>query len=172
MKKFILPAIILAVISFIPLLFLDPVTGMTPSYLNWSYILLSFIIFLLAVRRFKLVYSNGVLSFSEAFKYGLKLSLCYAIIGSVFYLVYAKFNENSMLKAMGNAMKIAEEKQIETQGSVSPSYQKLMETMVTIMSNPYVMSGIKLLNFLFWGLLFSLVSSAIVKNKTENQETF
>ncbi len=168
MKKFILPAVILAVISIIPLLVINPVTGMTPSYLNWAYVLLSFLIMLLIVRRYKLIYSNGVFSFSNAFKYGLKVSLCYAVFSSIIYLVYAECNLDLIVKGITNAMKIAEEKQIETQGSVSPSYEKMTKMMVAVMSNPYVMTLAKFLNSLFYGLVFSLITAAIFKNKIEH----
>ncbi len=169
MKKFILPSLILVVISFIPLLFKDPVTGMTPGYINWSDNLITFLIILLVVRRYKLVYFNGSISFGNAFKYGLKISLCYAVIASIVFLIYAKINEDSLLKEMKNAFEIIQEKQMETQGSSSASNEKIMNTMFSALSNPYIMSVMKLLGALIYGLICSLISAAILKSKTENE---
>lgn len=170
MKKILLPSIILALISLIPFLFKDPVTGIIPSYISLSSELFLFLIMLYIVRRYKFIYSNGMISFGKAFKYAFKVSLSYALIGSVIFFVYAKFNEDSLLQEMKNIMKTAQEQKIETQGYVSANYEKTITTMVSIISNPFVISGITFIGSLFWGVIFSLISAAIVKSKTEDIE--
>jgi len=170
MKKILLPSISLAIISTVPFLFKEPITGIVPAYIGLSSYLILFLVMLYTVRWYKFKYSNGLISFGKAFKYAFKVTLCYALIGSVIFFVYAKFNEDSLLQEMTNIMKTAQEQKIETQGYVSANYEKTISSMVSIISNPFVISGITFIGYLFWGVIFSLISAAIVKSKTGDIE--
>lgn len=171
MKKYILPSLVLASVFVIVLLLRDPETQKTPSYVTLGNILLSLTITFLIIRRYKLVYSNNILSFGEAFKYGLKVTLCYATITAVIYFIYLQFNMDSFIRAMETQVKLEQERTLEWTGEHSASQEKAMKTMFTIMSNPFVLGGVTFIGSVFSGLIYSLISAAILKSKTKNQES-
>lgn len=169
MKKFLLPSLILALISTIPfLLFKNSETGEISMYISLSSYLLLLLTFLFAVRRYKLIYSGGVIAFGKAFKYAFKVTLCHALIVSVVFFIYAKFNESSLMTQMTNQMNVVQEQQVATQGYVSANYEKTMSTVVSLYCNPFVLSGMTFLSTLIWGAIFSIISAAIVKSKPED----
>lgn len=168
MKKIILPALILALISFTSYLFKNPETMQIPPIINWSFVLLTFIVLLWAVRRYKSVHSNGSISFAKAFNYGFKITLGYALISSIGYFIFIKINADSVSKFTETVIKNAHEKSLETQGTVSASQEKRFNNVFAYMNNPYILSGLAIISSLFSGTIYSLIAAAIVKNKTEN----
>ncbi len=170
MKKFIFPSLILVFLFSIVLLFRNSETLQAPAYIRWGHLVIDFLTTFLIIRRYKIIYSNNVIQFGDAFKYGLKITFFYAVFTTIIYFFYIKLNEDSFRRAMEAQMKAQMEMRLEMDGSLSASMEKTMKTMFTIMCNPFVVTGITFISSLIGGIIYSLISAAILKSKTVETE--
>ncbi len=167
-KKFILPSFILALSAFISALFKPPFAS-DYHYINWILFAVSFAIMFLLIKRYKEIYSNGVINFKQAFGYGFKISLCYTVLLAIAYFTYFKLNEQDCLKNINAVVELTKQNNIETSGTPSAKQEKTMNMVFRFISNPYVSTISAFLNNLFWGVVYSLISAGIIKTKEKNQ---
>jgi tetrahydromethanopterin S-methyltransferase subunit B len=167
-KKIVLPSFILALTSFVSSLSRLPLAAQDNSYISWFLLAVSFTIIFLALKRYKQVCSNGIINFKQAFGYGFKITLCYSGLFAIAYFTYFKLNEVECLKNIETMFEIAKQNSIEASGTSSAKQEKTMNMIYTFISNPYILTSSAFLNNLFYGVVYSLISAAIIRTKEEN----
>ncbi len=97
----------------------------------------------------------GQISFGDAFKTGLFTTLIMAIIGVIWTLVFFNFIAPDAIEIMREiAMEQLDDEQADQMGDMMESFM-----------SPGVIAGSAFVGYLIIGLIISLISSAILKNK-------
>ncbi len=129
----------------------------TPS-LSWISFLLLLIGIFMALREFKSL-NAGYMSFSEGLGVGTLMSAVTGLIGSIFSYIYTNFIDTTIMQQMSDLQR----EQMESQGLSSEQIDQAME-MATKFTSPGMIFIFGIIGYVFFGFIFSLIVSAIVKN--------
>jgi len=130
---------------------------------GWIQTLIGIIIMIAAIvyglKAFKKE-NEGFMSLGEAIKTGLAISVIAAIIGAIYFYVFANFIEPDFLNQL---LENTREKMIE-QNPDMPAEQLEMSLDITAkMMQPWIMMSFSIIGTLFFGFLTSLIGGAIMK---------
>ena len=103
---------------------------------------------------------GGYMTFGQGFKSGMGIALIAAVIAAVFTLVYMMFIDPDM----GERMMDGIEEQWDKAG-MAEDQREMARKWTSMMFNPPIMTAFMLAYVLFWGVIKSLVASAIVKRE-------
>ncbi len=104
--------------------------------------------------------NNGYMSLGKGFKLGLLLILIAAVLSSVFSFLYISFIDDSMLAILSDQTYNA----MVEQGLPAAQVDQAMQMYENYMFTPIGLAVSGILGYLFWGLVFTLITSAIMKN--------
>ena len=171
MKKYIFPSLICSIPSFILVVFsfifyIEFANHKTfSSLVGMGNIVIVFFLLMYFAKKYKLNFKNGIISFGETFGYLFKLSFLWSLIYAILDLILFLLKADLIQKTNEQSIALQKEKMISTMGSMPASSQKLMDEVSSFFSNPYVISVMGLISFLFIGTIMSLIIAAIVKTK-------
>jgi hypothetical protein len=126
-----------------------------PNIVNWSSMGL---IFYMGIKEHKEQDLEGYLSLGQGMKMGLYISFISGILTAVFTFIFFKFIQPDM---MSNIIEAAVEK-AEEKGQDAEKMKQGME-MMSWMFSPGAMSVFALIGSVFFGAIFSLIASLILK---------
>jgi Protein of unknown function (DUF4199) len=135
----------------------------TPS-LSWIGFILLLIGIFMAMREFKSL-NNGFMSFSEGLGVGTLMSAVTGLLASIFSYIYTNFIDTTIMQQMSDLQR----EQMESQGLSSEQIDQAMEIAAKFTS-PSIIFLFTILGYVFFGFIFSLVVSAIVKNSKPEVE--
>ncbi|MBP4139613.1 DUF4199 domain-containing protein [Flavobacterium geliluteum] len=125
-----------------------------------NYLVLPIIFIYLGCNHYKKDINNGFISFSESLKTGVSITvvaaLIYAIFNLIFNLIFPEFI-NEMLEITRDGM-------IAKNPQVSAKELEMGLGMVKKFMNPFIVFPATLVMYSFFGLIYSLIIGAIVKN--------
>ena len=116
------------------------------------------------LRKYKFSFNNRIISFGKAFGYLFKISILFALFSS-FATIVEYSNKDMIKKTKAYSIETQKEQAISINGSISASDQKIIESMASFQSNPYVLSVESLFSLLILGTILSLIVAAIYKTK-------
>ena len=135
---------------------------MTGLFRNPSLSWLSFCILLIgivmATREFKAL-NNGFLSFGEGLGVGTLMSAVTGLIGSIFSYIYINMIDTTIMQQMSDLQR----EQMEAKGMSSEQIDQAMEIAAKFTS-PGLLFLFGVLGYIFFGFIFSLIVSAIMKH--------
>ena len=99
---------------------------------------------------------EGILTFGDGFKTGMKIALIAGVVAGVFALL-------NMLVINPDFMDEMMAAQEEKMGDVPEEQAEMANKIMGFMKNPYLVSVITILYVAFWGIFKSLIASAFVK---------
>ncbi|WP_435355320.1 DUF4199 domain-containing protein [Emticicia sp. SJ17W-69] len=135
----------------------------TPS-LSWISFLLLLTGIFLALREFKSLNGN-FMSFSEGLGVGTLMSAVTGLIGSIFSYIYINYIDTTIMQQMSDLQR----EQLEARGMSTEQVDQAME-MAAKFTSPGLMFLFGILGYVFFGFIFSLIVSAIVKNSKPEVE--
>lgn len=135
----------------------------TPS-LSWISFLLLLLGIFLAMREFKTL-NSGYMSFSEGLGLGTLMSAVTGLLGSIFSYIYTNFIDTTIMQQMSDLQR----EQMESQGLSSEQIDQAME-MAAKFTSPSMIFLFGIIGYVFFGFIFSLIVSAIVKNSKPEVE--
>ncbi|HET8886260.1 MAG TPA: DUF4199 domain-containing protein [Salinimicrobium sp.] len=139
------------------------VTGMQLEGVQWP-IYLYYLIFLgfifYAVSQFK-KQNNGFLSIGESIKVGVVVAVISALVFGVYNII---FNYVIDPEFTSQVMDVTREKMLENPNMTEEIVDQSMEW-VEMFSSPWIMTAYWLALSAFFGLLYSLIAGAIMKQK-------
>ncbi len=112
----------------------------------------------LGIKEVRDTQLDGFLSFGQGFKSGMAITLIAAIVSALFTFIYIKFIDPGMIDKI-TAMT---EAQWEEQNMPEEQMAMARQWMGYFM-NPMIMSLIAAVSVLFWGMVKSLIATALLK---------
>jgi hypothetical protein len=103
---------------------------------------------------------SGYLTFGQGFRGGMKISLIAALISSVFAFIYLQFIDPDF----GDRMMENIEAQWDKAG-MQEEQREMARKFTSYMFNPIIWGAFSLAWVIFWGLVKSLIASAILKKE-------
>lgn len=103
---------------------------------------------------------EGYLTFGQGFKSGMAIALIAAIIVAIFTYVYIAFIDPGMI----DKIIATTEAQWEEQ-NMSDAQMDQARSMMGYFMNPFIMCLIAAVSVIFWGVIKSLVSAALLKKE-------
>ncbi len=171
MKKIIFSSFILSLptslFTIIKLLYIETLID-NKAYnliISLGTLLIPFALFLFFIRQYKLQSPKNDFSFGNAFKYGIKISVGWAIFVAIIMSLFVGLNKRKIGEISSKSKAIAIEKIVDNNGSASAGQKKRIEQMLAYQNNPWFLSGINFVLILFWGTVYSLIAGAIFKSK-------
>ncbi|MFN3488399.1 MAG: DUF4199 domain-containing protein [Emticicia sp.] len=129
----------------------------TPA-LSWIPFILLLLGIVMSLREFKLT-NNNFIGFSEGLGLGTLMSAVCAIIASMFNYIYITFIDTTIIQQMREL----QVEQLEQQGLSSEQIDQAME-IATRFATPGLTFLFSIIGYIFFGFVFSLIVSAIIKN--------
>lgn len=152
----------LLAIAFMVIVDLAGLTGNSTFQYLW-YLILAGIIFL-AHKSYK-EEGDGFMNYGQGIGIGVLLSLISSVLSSVFFYIYVSFINTEYM----NALLDVQRAKMEEQGMAEAQIEQAMEMTQKFMS-PVMMIVFGIIGTVFFGLILSLVVSAITqKKRPENQ---
>lgn len=125
-----------------------------------NYLVLPIVFIFLGCNHYKKDINNGFISFSECLKTGVSITfvaaLIYAIFNLIFNFIFPDFI-NEMLEITRDGM-------LAKNPQMTDKELKIGLGMVKKFMNPFIVFPVTLVMYAFFGLLYSLIIGAIVKN--------
>jgi hypothetical protein len=149
--------IIYTVVLYITALFKNP-------SLSWISFLLLLLGVVMALREFKSL-NNGYMSFSEGLGVGTLMSAVTGLLGSIFSFIYTNFIDTTIMQQMSDLQR----EQMESRGLSSEQIDQAME-MAAKFTSPSIIFLFGIIGYVFFGFIFSLIVSAIVKHSKPEME--
>ncbi|MFN5460565.1 MAG: DUF4199 domain-containing protein [Bacteroidota bacterium] len=170
MKKFIVPTIFVSLPQLLATIFSyhfynSKSISLIVSIIN---LIVTFFIFIYFVKKYKKDYLSNEMSFSKGFGYSIKISILWAIFGSLMNFVYTILNPEVIQAVMNRAFEEQKQKIIEQAGTISLSQEKNLKMILEINQNPLLILGESIIYLFFLGLFISLIVAAICKSKIKS----
>ena len=129
----------------------------TQQNFQWLGIIPTIIFMVVAIRYYK-ANSKGFIAFGDAFKLGLRVVAIAAIFNTAFMLLYTTvLHPNYQDDIIEASLEKMEEQGVPDEGI------DMAISITEKMTSPFGMVAIGLFSFIFMGLIFSLIISAIMK---------
>ncbi len=112
----------------------------------------------LGVKEIRDTQLGGFLTFGQGFKSGMGIALIAALVSAVFSYIYLALIDPDFISKLMAATEAQWEKQNmpEDQMDVARKYMGYM-------MNPFIISLIAMVSVIFWGLIKSLITAALLK---------
>jgi len=138
----------------------------TSMLIGYASMLIAFSLVLVGIRNYKDKYHSGVISFGKAFKIGILIVLIASTVYVVAWLIdYFFFIPDFMEKYSAHALD-----QLKASGASQPEIDKQTQEMANfakMYKNPFFNAMMTYMEILPVGLIVTLISSLILKRKTE-----
>lgn len=132
--------------------------GLVINLLN--YLFLPIILIYIALSSYKKNFNNGFLSFAQALKGGVTVTVIAAIIVSIFTIIFTLlFPEYSQ-----EIMEASKKMMIEQNPNMTQEQLDMSIAMMEKFSSPYIVAPVTVAMYAFIGLIYSLIIGAILKN--------
>ncbi len=145
--------IVYSVISFMTGLFIK---NSASSYVSYLFLIGGII---MALKEYRTL-NNNFLGFGEGLGLGTLLSAVSALISSIFSFLYITFIDTTIMQQMSDMQR----EQMEARGMTQEQVEQAME-MVSKFTSPGMVFVIGVLFFIFFGFIFSLIISAVMKKE-------
>ncbi|EIA10604.1 DUF4199 domain-containing protein [Flavobacterium frigoris] len=126
-----------------------------------NYLVLPLLFIYLGCINYKKNLNNGFISFGEALKVGVSITfiaaLIYGLFNIVFNLIYPEF--------INEMISIARDNMIKQNPNITSKEMEMGIAMMKKFMNPLIELPVTLAMYSFFGLIYSLIVGAIVKNE-------
>ncbi|MBP4141738.1 DUF4199 domain-containing protein [Flavobacterium sp. I-SCBP12n] len=126
-----------------------------------NYLILPFVFIYIGCNNYKKNINNGFISFGECLKTGVSITfiaaLIYAIFSIIFNLIFPEF--------IDEMISISRSEMIKTTPNITSEQLELGLGMIKKFMNPYIVFPATLAMYSFFGLIYSLIVGAFVKNQ-------
>jgi hypothetical protein len=125
-----------------------------------NYLVLPLVFIYLGCRNYKKNLNNGFISFGESLKVGVSITfiaaLIYALFSVAFNFIYPDFI-NVMIS-------ISKDEMVKKNPNISSTEMEMGVSMIKKFMNPLIVLPVTLAMYSFFGLIYSLIVGAVVKN--------
>ena len=126
-----------------------------------NYLILPLLFIYIGCNNYKKNLNNGFISFSECLKIGVSITfiaaLIYATFSIIFNLIFPQFIEEML--------SISKSEMIKNNPNITSQELELGLGMIKKFMNPFIVFPVTLAMYSFFGLIYSLIVGAIVKNQ-------
>ena len=126
-----------------------------------NYLILPLLFIYIGCNNYKKNLNNGFISFSECLKIGVSITfiaaLIYAAFSIIFNLIFPQFIEEML--------SISKSEMIKNNPNITSQELELGLVMIKKFMNPFIVFPVTLAMYSFFGLIYSLIVGAIVKNQ-------
>jgi hypothetical protein len=126
-----------------------------------NYLILPLLFIYLGCNNYKKNINNGFITFGECLKIGVSIcfiaGLIYALFSVVFNLIFPEF--------LDEMLKITKEGILEKNPEITNEQIEMSLSMMKKFSNPLISTPVTLAMYSFFGLIYSLIVGAFVKNE-------
>ena len=114
----------------------------------------------LGIKEVRDLHLDGFLTFGQGFKSGMAIALIAAIVAAVFTYVYIALIDPGLIERVTAVTEAQWEEQ-----NMSDEQMDAARKMMGYFMNPMIMSLIAAVSVIFWGMIKSLVSAALLKKE-------
>ena len=132
--------------------------GLVINLLN--YLVLPILFIYLAVDNFKKNHNNNFLSFNQALKGGVTVTVIAGLIAGIFTVIFNLIFPEYLAEIFSKTKQMM----LETNPSLSQEQLDTSMAMIKKFSSPYITLPVTVAMYAFIGLIYSLIIGAILKN--------
>jgi len=132
--------------------------GLVLNLLN--YLFLPIILIYIAVNNYKTNINGGFLSFGQALKTGVTVTVVAGLIVGVFTIIFNMIFPEYMVEIMETTKKMM----VEQNPNMTQEQLDMSVAMMEKFSSPFIAAPVTVAMYAFIGLIYSLIIGAILKN--------
>jgi len=124
------------------------------------FLVITFIVIYMGIKEFRDEELHGEMNIGLAIRKGMKIALIAGLITAVYTVIYAKIIDPDMM----NKIIAQAEEQWEAR-NMTEDQMNTARSIMNMMMNPFLLSGIAIVSTCFWGLIQSLIAGAMLKKE-------